>query len=467
MSSKTMFMTQFTRGGLSSTMLQSRGCRGSGCRPHLGSRAPSSPGSGVRGRRWANAPTMGYCWAVGSVAADMGVGPIGPPSFSHGTPDEAAAVAAPGPVQPPLQVQHQSDVFASYTVSNGHSPFAAVSDEEAVASSSSSAKSIADGAASMVPAEGSLKITSPSADTVPPDKDPGATSVDGMNDTRKFVFADEWGFTRVGGDLPEGTTPATFSDMLPGRLFTFDTARAALAVAIPLAAMAIGYSWLWYWHSICPIWQQLACAVLIGTAYTGLFKVAHDCAAFSFLPQSPRLQDALGLALMLPSLFPYTSWRIHYMHHLVNLNMLWGDEFGWHPYTKLQLATELLCDDPWRLALRRLVLVTPLKLFASVGHWLRSFDSLDLKRFHPDTYWAVIVGWAFPILFLGFGVPAILGTVGMSGAQRGLHQGQFSNLPNSSVVVLVTAGLNNKQGEPAGHLTEHARVRRCSGKLPA
>ncbi|GLC38206.1 hypothetical protein PLESTB_001087900 [Pleodorina starrii] len=330
----------------------------------------------VRSPRWGFLPATQPCRAVGSsAAADMGLSGAGPPPEAS-----AASVAASSPPFP-----HAPQADDALTSGNGHPPSAS----PAAAAASAAAATAAD--------------------------DPGATGVDGLDDTRKFVFADEWGFSRVGGDLPEGTSPATFSDMFPPRLFAFDARRAAAAVALPLAAMAAGYAWLWYMHSICPAWQTAAAAFLIGTAYTGLFKVAHECARFAFLPQSPGLQDALGLLLMLPSLYPYTSWRLRYMHHLAHLNELWEDTFGWHPYTKLQLATEVLAEQRWLVRLRALALCTPLKLLGSIGHWLKCFDGLDLKRFHPETHGSVLAGWAGPVCFLGVAVPAIVATAGWSG----------------------------------------------------
>ncbi|GLI60987.1 hypothetical protein VaNZ11_003244 [Volvox africanus] len=367
-----------------------------------------------RDRRSGYVPGLQRCRAMGSTAADTGLSGAGPPSPGHDWAQEAAASAAPVPLQSlsqfqPLHGDPDQDPV-SLLANNGHSR------SFTVAAATGAQLNRGDSGATAGSADASSGAAVESALT---DMDRGATSVDSFDHTRKFVFADEWGFTRVGGNLPEGTTPATFSDMFPERFFAIEPRHAAAAIAVPLAAMAAGYGWLWYMHSICPAWQQLACAALIGTAYTGLFKVAHECACFRFLPESPRLQDVLGLVLMLPSLYPFTSWRLHYMHHLAHLNMLWEDTFGWHPFTKLQLATEVLLGDRWRLALRRLVLTTPLKLFASIGHWLRSFDGLDLKRFHQETYWAVLAGWAGPILFVGFGVPAILKAFGVSGFLSG------------------------------------------------
>lgn len=245
---------------------------------------------------------------------------------------------------------------------------------------------------------------------------PPATSLDGVPETQKYILADEWGYTAVGADLPEGTTPQLFAAMFPPQFFGFDAARAALSIALPLAVMAAGYGWLWYWHSICPLWQQLLCAIVIGTAYTGLFKVATECARFSFLPQAPVLQDSLGALIMAPSLYAIHSWRLGHLHHLLHMNMLWEDTWGWHPLTKVQLAGAILEGRKWTRAAWRVLLATPLKmLLGSLGHWLRHWDGCDLRRFEPNSRLAITISWAVPLLFAGFGLPAIAITGGASG----------------------------------------------------
>jgi hypothetical protein len=310
----------------------------------------------------------------------------------------------------------------------------------------------------------------------------GATGVDELSETQRAVLAEEWGYSRVGGGLPEGATPQIFGAALPEQLFGFDAARAFTAVALPLAVMAAGYAWLWYWRALAQPWQQALCALVIGaragrralcadplrrpdgtqpvpgdvtwttplrgslsappvalpelvalrgagTGYAGLFKVAHECANFRFLPQvrtaiaacdapphplppppcspsphtastpharpcpraptsrapplsnprlgarhrcrraspqMPQVQEWLGRLLMLPSLYAFPSWRLQYLNHLVCLNMRGQDLTAWHPVTKTQLALQVLGGEAWRRPLQRLALATPLKLLASV-----------------------------------------------------------------------------------------------------
>ncbi|PNH00494.1 Omega-6 fatty acid desaturase, chloroplastic, partial [Tetrabaena socialis] len=152
------------------------------------------------------------------------------------------------------------------------------------------------------------------------EEEEGATLLDGLPETQKYVLAEKWGYSRVGADLPTGTTALSYGAAIPARFFEVDGLRAAAAVAGPLAVMAAGYAWMWYWHSICPVWQQAVAGVLIGTAYAGLFKVAHECARYNFQPLSAELQDLVGSLLMAPSLYAFIPWRLQTLHHTKHLN---------------------------------------------------------------------------------------------------------------------------------------------------
>ncbi|KAG2497440.1 hypothetical protein HYH03_004595 [Edaphochlamys debaryana] len=258
--------------------------------------------------------------------------------------------------------------------------------------------------------------SSPAAATDATAATAAGVDLESLSEPRKYVLADEWGFSRLGCGLPAGAPPTTFGQILPERLFGYSLRSAVAAVALPLSVMAVGYGWLWFWRGVCPLWQQALCAVLIGTAYTGLFKVAHECARFAFVPQSPGLNDALGSLLMLPSLYPFPSWRLAYMSHVLSLNVLWRDTWAWHPLTKVEMATHLLSGRKGALAWARLALTTPLKLLGSIGHWAgRAWDGLDLRRFHPGSYGEILSGWAAPLLFAGLAFPAMIAAGGVSG----------------------------------------------------
>ena len=57
---------------------------------------------------------------------------------------------------------------------------------------------------------------------------------------------------------------------------------------------------------------------------------AHPCPP-PLLPPQRRLQNVLGATLMLPSLYPFETWRLHVFNHLVHCNSLGEDEDAWHP----------------------------------------------------------------------------------------------------------------------------------------
>ncbi|KAG2447909.1 hypothetical protein HYH02_007363 [Chlamydomonas schloesseri] len=338
----------------------------------------------------------------GSGVADSGAG--GSTGSSSGNGSDAAAAAAAAAAAPDATAANNHHPPGSSNGGNGNNS------STAAASSAGSASAAAEAAPAPAPA--------PAPEPEPEPAAAASTSLDGLAETQKYVLADEWGFSRVGADFPAGSHPSLFSQLLPQALFAFDGRAAAAALVVPLAAMAVGYGWLWYMHSIAPLWQQAICAVLIGTGYAGLFKVAHECAMLRFIPQMPGLQSALGTLLMAPSLYSLPSWRLHHLHHLLHTNMLWEDVWGWHPLTKVELAGEMVrsgSSSSGALAAARLVLTTPLKLFASVGHWLRSWDGLDLRHFHPASYVEVLGGWSAPLAFAGLVLPAIISAGGLSG----------------------------------------------------
>ncbi|KAG2430082.1 hypothetical protein HXX76_010181 [Chlamydomonas incerta] len=343
--------------------------------------------------------------AVGSGSGVTDGGAGGSTGAGNGSDAAAAAAAAASAPMP-------AAAAAAASSPNNHHPHGS--------SNGGNGNSAAASATTSTTTTPEAAAASPSDPAPAPEPLPAAasTSLDGLPETQKYVYADEWGFSRVGADFPPGSHPSLFSQLLPQGLFAFDARAAAAAVAVPLAAMAAGYGWLWYMHSIAPVWQQALCAALIGTGYAGLFKVAHECAMLRFMPQMPGLQAALGTLLMAPSLYSLPSWRLHHLHHLLHTNMLWEDVWGWHPLTKVELAEEMVRSGGsggGALAAARLVLTTPLKLFASIGHWLRSWDGLDLRHFHPGSYVEVLSGWAAPLAFAGLALPAIVSAGGLSG----------------------------------------------------
>lgn len=91
--------------------------------------------------------------------------------------------------------------------------------------------------------------------------------------------------------------------------------------------------------------------------------------------------------------------------------MLEEDTDAWHPIR----TSDLLQMHPIQQALTRLILGTPLKLFASIGKWLRSWDGFDLKLYRDDSKRWILLSWAVPFAFMGTVWPAMFSAGGLSG----------------------------------------------------
>lgn len=382
----------------------------------------------------------------------------------------------------------------------------------------------------------------------------GATTIDHLPHTQKYVLADEWGFQQVGGSFPEGTPSYVIAEQLPDELLERDTLKGLVSLALPLALIVTGVAWMSYWTGLCPIWQKLLCWISIGTGYTGLFAVAHDAARMALLPDRPRLNDFIGSLLMAPSLFSLESWRLRFLNHVALVNAIGMDIHAWHPLTTYRVAelavaaafermasgssasssgressngsqvsqggqgtlsgpldpppasatsskasatdsgsasaissstlgassqqtssssgpagatehgndsagaststpgeinkhseastsSSTLPDKPvapiaavlavlravfrlppfpaarLALAIEWLASCTPLKFLASIGAWLKHFDSFDLRAYHQLERVRVWGSWMWPIAFAGFGLPAIMTAAGGAGGE--------------------------------------------------
>ena len=112
---------------------------------------------------------------------------------------------------------------------------------------------------------------------------------------------------------------------------------------------------------------------------------------------------------MMPSLYSFETWRLHYFNHMVFPNMWDEDTAAWHPVS----VTVFRNMQRWQQQLWRVVFCTPLKLFASIGHWCRSFDGFDLKAYHQQSRVWMLISWALPFGFMAFAWPAIIASGGL------------------------------------------------------
>lgn len=138
-----------------------------------------------------------------------------------------------------------------------------------------------------------------------------------LDGTQLQQQASDWGYLQVGQSLPEGLSLNAIAETMPEEHFDLDLGKAVGYLAMSIGVMAAGYLYLWYWHSICPLWQQICCWIIIGTGYFGVFQSAVDCSHFAFWPSRPVVQDVLGAALMAPALISYEIWRLKYFNHLM------------------------------------------------------------------------------------------------------------------------------------------------------
>ncbi|WP_017325138.1 fatty acid desaturase [Synechococcus sp. PCC 7336] len=154
---------------------------------------------------------------------------------------------------------------------------------------------------------------------------------------------------------------------LPKEVFVKHPLKAWRSVAISIVAAALGYGAIAFapWYLLPFAW------FFSGTALTGFFVIAHDCAHRSFAKQT-WLNDLVGHLAMLPLLYPFHGWRIqHDVHHL-HTNKLNVDN-AWHPWTEEGFKAE----SP---AMQRLY-----KALRGGFWWLASIFHWALHHFNPAT----------------------------------------------------------------------------------
>jgi hypothetical protein len=217
----------------------------------------------------------------------------------------------------------------------------------------------------------------------------------------------------VGRPLPEGATTDILAHAIPPELYEPCPEAALGHIASSSALVAAGFWIQHHWHSILPPHLQLASWLLVGVGYFGLFVLATEAAMFRLLPETPLLQEVVGVALMAPSLYAFESVRLKAFAHLAAPNML--SDAAWHPVT----VSDVQRMGAWQLAALRLLWGTPLRLLASVGHWLSSWDGFDLKRYTPMSRGGMLASWAVPFAFAATAFPAIIsaGGAGAEGAR--------------------------------------------------
>ncbi|WP_218080683.1 fatty acid desaturase [Anthocerotibacter panamensis] len=138
---------------------------------------------------------------------------------------------------------------------------------------------------------------------------------------------------------------------IPRECFEKNTLRGMLAVLLHLGILATSYT-LW---TYAPVWLAPLFWVWVGTVLWGNFVLAHDCGHRSFSPFN-GLNDCIGHTLLLPTLYPFHSWRIMHNRH--------------HTWTNHQEK-----DNSWRT-------ITPEKYLA-----MSVFDRFWYRNAHSYAWW--------------------------------------------------------------------------------
>lgn len=221
-------------------------------------------------------------------------------------------------------------------------------------------------------------------------------------DDERAALAEKLGYRKIGKELPDSVTLTHIIKSLPKEVFEKDHGKAWAACALTIVAM----STCLYLISIAP-WYMLPFAwALAGTAFTGFFVIGHDCGHRSF-HKNKLVEDIVGTIMFAPLIFPFDPWRIKHNHHHAHTNKLVEDT-AWHPVMEAELEG-LSTGTPG--ALLKLFLGSPLKLWASVGHWW--IYHFDTTKYTEEQKPRVIISiaacvafmaTAFPFLFINYGL---------------------------------------------------------------
>lgn len=224
-----------------------------------------------------------------------------------------------------------------------------------------------------------------------------------MSDVERAEIAKKYGYEKIGKELPDGVTLTDIIKSMPSEVFDLNPWKAWGAVLTSI----VSFSASLYLISISP-WYMLPFAwALAGTAFTGWFVVGHDCGHRSFC-QNKLLEDIVGTLAFMPLIYPFEPWRIKHNHHHAHTNKLVEDT-AWHPVREEEMAK---WDASTRNAFK-LFLGTPLKLWASVGHW--AVWHFDLKKYTEAQRPRVIISLLAVFAFMAIGWPALIYYTGIEG----------------------------------------------------
>jgi len=222
-----------------------------------------------------------------------------------------------------------------------------------------------------------------------------AAPVETPEDVERQKLAKQTGYRSIGKELPSDVTLSQIVRTLPPEVFKIDDWKAWRAVAISIGAVTASVALL----AESP-WYLLPFAYLFaGTAATGLFVIGHDCGHRSF-SNNKLLEDVVGTLVFAPLIYPFEPWRIKHNAHHAHTNKL-SEDTAWHPV----MEGELKEFGPIQRFLLKVFLGSPLKSWASVGHWL--IYHFDKTKYTESQMPRVIVSWLAVAAFAGGVLPWI------------------------------------------------------------
>jgi len=216
-----------------------------------------------------------------------------------------------------------------------------------------------------------------------------------LTDEQRAQLAKDLGYRKIGKELPDSVTLNDVVKSMPQEVFELDHGKAWRAVFTSIIAMA-ACEYLIYlspWYLLPLAWA------LAGTAFTGFFVVGHDAGHRSF-HRNNLVEDIVGTLMFAPLIYPFEPWRIKHNHHHAHTNKL-EEDTAWHPVRE----SELKKWDGISGALYKIFLGTPLKLWASVGHW--AIWHFDLNKYTEKQRPRVIVSLMACAAFAFIALPAL------------------------------------------------------------
>lgn len=231
----------------------------------------------------------------------------------------------------------------------------------------------------------------------------GMSGVGYLSDAERAALAHKLGYRSIGKELPDDVKLTDIIKSMPPEVFEKDHAKAWSAVAISVVSMAacLGLIAVSPWYMLPFAWA------LAGTAFTGWFVVGHDCGHRSF-HKNQLVEDIVGSLMFAPLIYPFEPWRIKHNVHHAHTNKLVEDT-AWHPAMEKDIAQWGGVSG----AIWRGILGTPIKLWASVGHW--ALWHFDLNKYSEKQRPRVLVSLAVVATFMATALPALVYYTGWAG----------------------------------------------------